>query len=258
VGVGVTPSAWQSTFKAVEVGFGGSISGRTNSNQMYIGTNNYVNASSNYAYKNSDYATNYAQYNGAHMWSTATIGTAGNAITFTQAMTLDASGKLNLSGNTGTRVAEFSQGTNTSGYNCIYAGLLSNGGNTSSYFLHGNTNAVGNWYLYGNGTTSFTSDARLKKNIATARDGYLDDLCKLRVVKYNWNKDTDDTPKELGLIAQEVQEVFAGLVQDDIEKISEDDDTTYLSLKQSVIPFILLKAIQELNAKFEEYKASHP
>ena len=48
-----------------------------------------------YKYKLSGVATSrYQQYAGAHNWFTAASGTAGNAISFTQAMTLDASGRL--------------------------------------------------------------------------------------------------------------------------------------------------------------------
>ena len=42
----------------------------------------------------SDIATQYYQAAGQHVWRTAPSGTAGNAISFTQAMTLDASGNL--------------------------------------------------------------------------------------------------------------------------------------------------------------------
>jgi hypothetical protein len=149
---------------------------------------------------------------------------------------------------TGAQVASFEQGTNTSGFNVISSNLGSAGNNTSSAHFWGNTNTVGNWYLYGNGTTSYSSDERLKKNIVTTRNGYLEDLCQLRVVKYNWKNDADGTPQELGLIAQEVAQVFPNLVQDDLNKVSEDDETTYKQLKQSVLPFMLLKAIQEQQA----------
>ena len=146
------------------------------------------------------------------------------------------------------RVAQFVNGTNTSGYSSIFSSIQSNGNNTSTYHFQGNTSGVGNWYLWGNGTTTFSSDQRLKKNIESTRDGYLEDLAKLRVVKYNWKNDADGTPKELGLIAQDVEEVFAGLVQDDIGQISDEDTTIYKQLKVSVLPFMLLKAIQELKA----------
>jgi hypothetical protein len=82
-------------------------------------------------------------------------------------------------------------------------------------------------------------------------------VLKLRVVKYNWLKDDDSTPKELGLIAQEVEQVFPGLVQDDLNPV-EDGGMIYKQVKQSVLPFMLLKAIQELKAEFDAYKASHP
>jgi Chaperone of endosialidase len=182
----------------------------------------------------------------------------------TERMRIDSSGNLLLgttsqlrSGDkfsvlgSGTQVATFQQSTNTSGYSAISTIIQSNGNNTSTYHFWGNTNGVGNWYLYGNGTTSYSSDQRLKKNIETTRDGYLEDLCKLRVVKYNWKNDADSTPQELGLIAQEVEQIFPRLVQDDTSKISETDNITYKQLKQSVLPFMLLKALQEAVAKID-------
>ena len=94
---------------------------------------------------------------------------------------------------------------------------------------------------------TFSSDERLKKNIETTRDGYLEDLAKLRVVKYNWHCDDDSTDKELGLIAQEVQKVFPRLVvEDDVELNGIKNP---LALKVSVLPTMLLKALQEANTK---------
>ena len=86
-------------------------------------------------------------------------------------------------------------------------------------------------------------------------DGYLEDLAKLRVVKYNWNCDKDGDNKELGLIAQEVEKVFPNLVKDDTNPISEDDPTMYKQLKQSVLPMMLLKALQEANTKITALEA---
>jgi hypothetical protein len=154
--------------------------------------------------------------------------------------------------------------TNTSNNVPIYAGNNSSGNsglgtydsslgtgnasNTNCYHFRGITENVAIYYLYGNGTSSFTSDARLKKNVETARNGYLDDLMKLRLVKYQWKANEDSSPKELGLIAQEVEQVFAGLVQDADVEI---DGITPKVLKASVIPFMLLKAIQEQQALIE-------
>jgi hypothetical protein len=126
-------------------------------------------------------------------------------------------------------------------------------GNTNCFHLKAITQGVGIYYLYGNGTTSFSSDSRLKKNIETARNGYAEDLCKLRVVKYQWNANDDASPKELGLIAQEVEQVFPGLVQDSGQTIAEIENTKVL--KASVLPFMLLKAIQEQQAIIQSLKA---
>jgi hypothetical protein len=121
--------------------------------------------------------------------------------------------------------------------------------------------------IFSNGTVSARSDSRWKKNIETTRSGYIEDLCKLRVVKYNWYNHQDDAPKELGLIAQEVEEVFPNLIQIDpviakreVEQengtiIEEEyEDGVSRSIKTSVLPFMLLKAIQEQQVQIEELK----
>jgi hypothetical protein len=187
-----------------------------------------------------------------------------NASAPTSSLTLDASGnfmvgktsgsrRLDVDSNSGTTaVARFGNTTASGNVSGIETSLESNGNNTSSYHFRGVTQNIGIWYLYGNGTSSFTSDQRLKKNIATARGGYLDDLMQLRVVKYQWKNNDDDSVKELGLIAQEVEQVFPGLVQDSDVQF---DGVTPKVLKGSVLPFMLLKAIQELKADLDATKA---
>jgi hypothetical protein len=96
LGLGVTPSAWGSIIKPIEFANSAYIGGQTNSTAaLYAGANAYYNGTS-WIYKTSTLATNYISSNGAHSWFNAASGTAGNAITFTQAMTLDASGNLGV------------------------------------------------------------------------------------------------------------------------------------------------------------------
>jgi hypothetical protein len=57
----------------------------------------------------------------------------------------------------------------------------------------------------------------------------------------------------LGLIAQEVEQVFPGLVQEGGQL--EGDDFNCKVLKGSVLPFMLLKALQEAAAKIETLEA---
>ena len=91
LGLGVTPSAWSA--KAFEL-VGGSLWSFTNGYVQLI-QNGYYNGT-NYIYKNTAQASNYQQFAGQHQWNVAPSGTAGNAITFTQAMTLTADGKLGI------------------------------------------------------------------------------------------------------------------------------------------------------------------
>ena len=97
VGLGVTPSAWSGA-KAFQTGSGGVATTALwdLSNNTFLTNGAYWNGS-NYIYvANSFPAARYVQTSGAHTWSTAASGTAGNAISFTQAMTLDASGNLGI------------------------------------------------------------------------------------------------------------------------------------------------------------------
>ncbi len=91
VGIGVTPSAWGSGVKAIEVNPGiGFLSTADGTVQMTY--NAYYN--SGWKYKTSAAASNYYQLGNAHNWRIAPSGTAEDPITWTTAMTLDASGNL--------------------------------------------------------------------------------------------------------------------------------------------------------------------
>lgn len=136
LGLGVTPSAWGSGYKAIEFGGGGSslFSGTSVAAQTYLTANAYFNGTS-WIYKNTAAAAYYEQLGSSHRWYTAPSGTAGNAITFTQAMTLDASGRLLLG--TTTPLGAITS-TNASGY--IGLSTYTTGGSISE---HTYVNAAG-------------------------------------------------------------------------------------------------------------------
>lgn len=91
LGLGVTPSAWGA--KAIEVGNAGSGFYSISSVNTNLSSNSYFNGTSD-IYASTNVAAKYQMFSGSHRWYYAASGTAGNAITFTQAMTLDASGNL--------------------------------------------------------------------------------------------------------------------------------------------------------------------
>jgi len=88
LGLGVTPSAWdsgQSVFQSQAASWYGY-----GTNNMTLSANAYYNAS--WRYINSTVATRYDQTNGAHQWYIAPSGTAGQPINFTQDMALNSTG----------------------------------------------------------------------------------------------------------------------------------------------------------------------
>jgi hypothetical protein len=93
VGIGVTPSAWETLSGSRAIQFlGSSLYGYRDTNLILV-QNAYFDGSFKY-YASSIASGYYSIGSGAHSWYTAPSGTAGDAITFTQAMTLDASGML--------------------------------------------------------------------------------------------------------------------------------------------------------------------
>jgi hypothetical protein len=93
LGLGVTPPAWGSGNKAFQISNTGSIVGTSGALQTF---NNAYDLAGTFKYLTNGYATRYYQYEGTHVWMNAASGTAGNTATFTQAMTLDASGRLSI------------------------------------------------------------------------------------------------------------------------------------------------------------------
>lgn len=146
LGLGVTPSAWTGVFKAAQVKQG-SISTDSSNNTTFA--NNCYFDGSNWKYINTAASQQYLQYAGQHIWATAASGTAGNAITFTTAMTLDASGNLGVgttspdarirvTGNTTAGIFAFVGASTATGY-----GFFQNSaGQTLGYIGNGGGGAI--------------------------------------------------------------------------------------------------------------------
>jgi len=93
LGLGVTPSAWAG-YKAFQTG---RASFTNDGGPTTFLTHNWYWSGSANTFIANDYATRYLQTQGKHFWSTSTTsGTAGNPVTFTDSMVLDASGNLGL------------------------------------------------------------------------------------------------------------------------------------------------------------------
>jgi len=93
LGLGVTPSAWYSGTKAVQL-LGASFTSTASTGYLY--QNSYLDTNTFEKYYADGFASKATLNSGGHQWFTAASGSANANISFTQAMTLDASGNLGV------------------------------------------------------------------------------------------------------------------------------------------------------------------
>ena len=137
---------------------------------------------------------------------------------------------------------------NGSDVKAIATSLNSESNNTNCHHLKSITQGIATFALLGNGSSTFTSDERLKTDIVNVEDGHLEKLNSVRIVNFKWKADPNG-PSQMGVIAQEVEDIFPDLVVDDKDAIGTGE--TYKSVSYSKLNTIALKAIQELSAKVE-------
>ena len=175
------------------------------------------------------------------------------------------------------------QNTSASPYgpNISFGGAAPN--NTTNYFLICSDTSSNRFIVYSNGNVANSnnsygsiSDIKLKENIEDATPK-LDDLMKVKVRNYNL---IGDDKKQIGVIAQELEEVFPAMIDEsedfeDVEVPQVDEEgnevlneegevvtekqrvskgTTTKSVKYSVFVPMLIKAIQELKTEIDSLK----
>lgn len=146
--------------------------------------------------------------------------------------------------------------------------------NTSNYFIAGGDVSTTRFFIYSNGNITNTngsygaiSDIKLKENIEDATPK-LDDLMKVKVRNYNL---IGEDKKQIGVIAQELEEVFPAMIDEsedfeevEVPQVDEEGNeilneegevlttkervskgTTTKSVKYSVFVPMLIKAMQE-------------
>jgi hypothetical protein len=107
-----------------------------------------------------------------------------------------------------------------------------------------------------NGSYGAISDAKLKENITDATPK-LESLQQVRIVNFNMK---GDEQKQIGVIAQELEQIFPNMVDETIDRDTDGSDlgTTTKNVKYSVFVPMLIKAIQELKAEIDALKGTAP
>jgi hypothetical protein len=268
VGIGTTPQTQFSTVKALSIqgtnGSGGQISSG-GSQDVVISGNAYLDASAVWQRNATGAAAQMRITNGITSWWNTT-GTTG-AITFTQAMTLDATGNLlvgTTSGNTHTLLKSADSTPSLIARNGLSSGTLfgitSNfsaaaPNNSTSFFLQCNDTGAERCTIRSNGGIANyqandvnLSDSREKINFAPAKS-YLETICAIPVQTFNYIDQNmeEDGGLTLGVVAQDVQAVAPELVTES-NWGSKEDPKMRLSIYQTDFQYALMKSIQELNA----------
>jgi hypothetical protein len=260
VGLGNTPSATSASgYTAFELGANAGTGLTGNNGDLYINENAYVSGGA-WKYAASSIAS--AQYNlgsGVHRWYTAAAGTAGNAITWTQAMTLDATGNLLVGSTTSSLTSGdgfvFTPDANVAGAKTGYAtdtqtcwNMYSSGAAAYRFYV-----GWGGTVFATNTTISAISDQRLKENIQDL-DAGLDKIMALKPRQFDWKEGKGKNVKgDRGFIAQEFEQVFPDLIDEWKDPAPEGEDP-YKSVRADLIP-VLVKAIQEQQAIIDSLKS---
>jgi hypothetical protein len=267
LGLGVTPSAWGSYFRVIEgAGASGVALASANVNPVTLAGNCYYVNGVGFKYTSTGAAGLYEAGNvGTHKWYTAPSGTAGNAISFTQAMTLDASGNLLVgatsSGDSPPRAFINGGGTNpalrvsaNTSTTSVYAGVFRHESTTSGAYIQFITdNSVETGRIFDSaGTMQYasSSDARLKTNVQPLQKG-LSSVLAMNPCTYDMRRGEATTISSAGLIAQEVYETYPYAVGVG----GEDENTNPWSVDYGKLTPLLIKAIQEQQAMIEQLKA---
>jgi len=118
---------------------------------------------------------------------------------------------------------------------------------------------------FGNAAITTSSDVRLKENIVDSQRNATEIINNLRVVDHTWNDPSDQCENNrnsrgvwTGLIAQEAINHIPWLVNKPTTDVDEKGNNQYWHMDYGYAVPLLIKALQELNAKFDAYVASHP
>jgi len=261
VGIGVVPSSISSSYKSIELGAVGNEWSSTS------GTNNFsTNAirGTSWTYGSTNKAFLYQQdVSGGHLWFYAPSGTAGTAITFTQAMTLDNSGNLLVGLTSGTSsklsanqtIGAYDSSLNKIEIQCATGTGYINMTGTGNIAIRTGSSFTQVALINGStGVYTPTSDINKKKDFEPSTLG-LSAILQLKPTLFRMKTDNESSQKTLGFIAQEVKDVIPqAYVENQTENVDGNSES-FIGLQDRPIVAVLVKAIQELNAKVDALEA---
>ena len=154
-------------------------------------------------------------------------------------------GNTSVAGATGGTGSAF--GVESNGRRTLFQGTTSTSAMTMQAFYNPN-GQVGRIALDGSSTTYYTSsDYRLKEDLQNFNG--LEKISKIPVYDFKWKVDES---RSYGVLAHELQEVIPDAVGGEKDAINEDESINPQGVDYSKIVPILIKSIQELEARIKE------
>ena len=256
VGIGVTPSAWGSQYRALQIFNNSALYGASAYGYyglLFNGYNDNTDIKAIASLYVGEYR--YELTTGAHKWfGTTANATAGATAAPAQAMTLDASGNLLV----GLTVDSFTPAKGVSMFsgNSSRVAVGHANGTSSGDYYHSfayNSTLIGS--ISQNGTTGVlyntSSDYRLKESVKPISGG----LARVNALKpsvYNWKSDGSTGE---GFLAHELAEVVPFAVSGEKDAVNADGTIKSQGIDMSRIVPILVAAIQELTARVQTIEA---
>ena len=246
VGIGRTPDTDQyADLTVLALGNGSTIyAAKTGSPYLDIIDNGFLNSAGNFEYQTSNASSRMELTGGTFTFHNAPSGTAGNTATFTERSRIDSNGNL-LVGTTST--------TPNPGVSVRPNGIIGIGnsnGNSGNSFIEFRRNATQIGSVTQNGTTGVSyntsSDHRLKENVTADWDATTR-IKQLNPVRFNFIADADTTVD--GFLAHEVQSVVPEAITGTHNEVDADGNPVYQGIDQSKLVPLLVKTIQELEAR---------
>jgi len=158
VGIGVTPSAWNSAYPSLQIK-NAAVTGIAGTPYIALAANNYTSSSSDdtsSVYISTGVAGKFKYDGGAFIWQNAASGSAGSTITWTKQMTLDSSGNLLVGTTTSTARLTVQGGSSAEG--------------TALFNLSSSLSYNFTWYVAaGTGANAAATAQIVPKNSSTSR-----------------------------------------------------------------------------------------
>jgi hypothetical protein len=242
LGLGVTPSAWSAP--AFQISRGSHFA---DTGSVGMQHNAYFNSGWKYIASSQGALQFQAIPGTGFLWNTAPSGTAGNAISFSEAMRIDSSGNL-LVGRSSAGAAATDNGHVFYGSGQHY--IFSNATECVRFYeTSGSGQQVGSISITSSATAFNTSsDERLKENITDANDAG-DKIDAIKVRQYDWK--TDGSHQDYGMVAQELMTVAPEAVSGD----PESDEM--MGVDYSKLVPMMLKEIQSLRARVAQLEGAN-